>query len=154
MTDPFFKFGRYLLPVFVSLLVLCSFNDAKALCVLPESPGNWVNVDPNTRGLTTAELSFSCQDVVINGKRNPSWHLRVSGKCHPNDCDWGVVGGSNWKDGYILFKYEQGFATRYVYVKYYPAEPGFDDNLYVYMWTDYRDSNRQDGASEYWFKRG
>lgn len=43
--------------------------------------GTWVNIDPNTRGVTR---------LVIRRVGN-TVRLRVFGKCHPTDCNWGVV---------------------------------------------------------------
>ena len=43
--------------------------------------GKWFNVDPETRDITT----------IIVKKKNDSWTIQAWGKCHPKDCDWGVV---------------------------------------------------------------
>lgn len=43
--------------------------------------GNWVNVDPNTRGVTR---------IVIR-RAGGAVRLGAFGQCHPTDCDWGTV---------------------------------------------------------------
>jgi hypothetical protein len=42
-------------------------------------PGLWRNHDPNTGGITRVDLSQSGSAVQI----------RMWGRCHPADCDWG-----------------------------------------------------------------
>ena len=48
-------------------------------CIFIE--GKWKNVDPDTRGLTTLDITVDGDRVKVH-----AW-----GKCHPTDCDWGVV---------------------------------------------------------------
>lgn len=43
--------------------------------------GKWMNVDPNTSGITTISIQMNSADVMVQ-----AW-----GKCHPQDCDWGKV---------------------------------------------------------------
>jgi hypothetical protein len=52
----------------------------------PEKPvrnylGKWTNVNSETRGITT----------VLISEDNSGLKIEVWGKCHPTDCDWGVV---------------------------------------------------------------
>lgn len=42
---------------------------------------NWKNIDANTGGITRIEITKSGNNVFVH----------VWGKCHPEDCDWGVV---------------------------------------------------------------
>ena len=109
--------------VFLAILFLCvSTQQVHAQCVQPPEEGKWANADPNTRSLTRAELRFTCQDQILNGQLyppGPPWHIHLWGKCHPTDCDWGEVGAQNVTIGgrtYVYGVYQQGFATRYVYV--------------------------------------
>jgi hypothetical protein len=44
--------------------------------------GVWVNVDPNTGGMTRLEIQRVDDETV-------SFH--GFGKCHPSDCDWGEI---------------------------------------------------------------
>ncbi|NYT02808.1 MAG: hypothetical protein GKC10_08665 [Methanosarcinales archaeon] len=43
--------------------------------------GKWTNVDPNTGGITTLDITVSGTSAQVH-----AW-----GKCHPSDCDWGSV---------------------------------------------------------------
>lgn len=43
--------------------------------------GNWMNVDPNTTGITR----------IVIGESGGGLTVHVWGKCHPTDCDWGEV---------------------------------------------------------------
>ena len=43
--------------------------------------GTWINEDPDTRGITRL--------VISNGPRNDELTIRVFGKAHPSDIDWG-----------------------------------------------------------------
>jgi len=122
-----------------------------ALCIQPNQEGTWVNADSATRGITWANLRFVCQDVILNGQPyppGPPWYVHLHGKCHPDDCDWGEVGAQHLSSGYIYAFYDQGFAKRHVYFKMSQYRPG---QLWMYMWTDFTDPNRQDYAINNWF---
>lgn len=129
---------------------------AHALCAVQPEEGTWVNADPNTRSLTTAVLSFTCQDQVLNGQPwppGPPWHMHLWGKCSPTDCDWGEVGAANVISGgrsYVYAVYNQGFATRYVYADMSQSFPG---QLWIWMYTDFADPARADYVSQNWFVR-
>lgn len=43
--------------------------------------GKWVNVDPETRDISS----------IVVKKENDSWTIQAWGKCHPTDCEWGAV---------------------------------------------------------------
>lgn len=45
--------------------------------------GHWKNVNSNTRGITKLEIKQSGNGVTVH-----AW-----GKCHPQDCDWGIKHG-------------------------------------------------------------
>ena len=129
-------------------------SPAQALCVTPEEAGSWVNSVPNTRSITQINVRFQCQDQVINGQLYPPvspYYLRLFGACSPTDCDWGEIGATRDSAGWIRTTIHQGFATRYVWVKAYTGYA--DDWLRVYIWTDFRASNRTDYASDEWFNR-
>lgn len=54
-----------------------------------------------------------CQDQIDNGQPyppGPPWYMRIFGKCHPTDCDWGQVGAQRLSTGHIYATYDQGFA--------------------------------------------
>ena len=138
-----------LLPAFAALP-----KPAHAMCASPTEAGNWVNVDPNARGITQIQLQFVCQDQVLNGQLyppGPPWYVHVFGACYPTDCDWGTVGAQKLDAGWIYAFYDPGFAKNYVYAKTWPQYPGY---LYVWAWTTFTDgSGRADYADSGWFQR-
>ncbi|MEM6377009.1 MAG: C1 family peptidase, partial [Bacteroidota bacterium] len=54
----------------------------------PSLNGLWVNVDSNTRSITTLNVS------------NSNTRLRAWGSCSPTDCDWGTVSMTKYGSGY------------------------------------------------------
>jgi len=64
----FNKIAVYLLTLFLFGL---SAQQAYALCLTQQEDGNWINSDSNTRSLARAELRFTCQDQILNGKLYP-----------------------------------------------------------------------------------
>jgi hypothetical protein len=99
-------------------------------------------------------VRFQCQDVIVNGQPYPPgfpYYLHLFGSCYPTDCDWGEVGARRDSSGWIRTTIDHGFATRSVWVKAYP---GYSvDWLRVWIWTDFKDPNRADYASNDWFNR-
>lgn len=61
--------------VLLGLVMLGSFVVASPADFL----GSWVNVDPNTGGLTK----------LIVAQQGGGYTVQGFGKCHPTDCDWG-----------------------------------------------------------------
>lgn len=134
--------------------ILLTGSPAQALCIQPEEEGHWKNYDPDTRGITKAHVRFVCQDQVLNGQLyppGPPYYVHLWGSCHPTDCDWGEVGAYRDPNGWIRTTYNQGFATRYVWIKAYTGYT--KDWLRVYIWTDFADPNRKDYAMDNWFNR-
>jgi hypothetical protein len=125
-----------------------------SLCVTPFEEGNWQNIDGATRGITKVNVTFNCQDVVLNGELyppGPPFKIHMFGKCHPSDCDWGVadahrvtIGSTNWIRAY----YDHSFARRYVYIKPSTLYPG---KLFMWMYTDFSDAARPDYILRNWF---
>ncbi len=61
--------------------VCCLLAFPQAWAAISDLTGDWVNIDPATRGITR-----------INVTRAGTQHrIRVFGKCRPTDCDWGSV---------------------------------------------------------------
>ena len=103
--------------VIMKILMILTFALA---CILAthgqtsELAGEWVNVDPRTRGLTRLVISRS----------EKGWNISAWGNCHPRDCVWGSVViapvGSSVDDhsfyqGFAVWR--AGFATKYVTLK-------------------------------------
>lgn len=144
------------LPLIVGAAMLGSAGGADRVllqCLTQKEDGKWRNADPNTRSLTRIELEFTCQDQILNGEPyppGPPWHMHVWGKCHPTDCDWGRIGAERLSNNKIYGRYNQGYAKRYVYARMSQYRPG---QLWVYAWTDFSSSSRQDYGSHNWFVR-
>lgn len=144
---------RFNLLALILLLALGYTGNASALCVTPTELGElgrWNNIDLNTKSITKADLGFACGDVILNGVvPYTGYQIRLFGSCHPNDCNWGWANiqpdGSGWYRATI----DQGFATRYVWVKKYAYWSR--DYLRIYIWTDFDSPSRQDYASDGWF---
>jgi len=64
--------------------------------------GYWVNMNPETRGITRAEIQQRLDKLVVH-----MW-----GKCHPSDCDWGTAeaAAASARQGSIHLVWNQGFA--------------------------------------------
>jgi hypothetical protein len=64
--------------------------------------GNWINDNPQTRGITKLDVEQKGDAVTVH-----AW-----GACHPQDCDWGtengLAGGNSagvaWDQGFVLRK--------------------------------------------------
>jgi hypothetical protein len=147
----------------VCLLATVLVGSAVAsMCIVPPEEGNWVNYDPDTRGITRANFRMECRDASVthcNGDIcwttsavKSHYFLRLFGSCSPTDCDWGEVEGvtaTGSLEGWYYFYYDHGFAKRYVYVRTYPQWPGW---LRVWIYTDFTDPNRQDYVMDDWFR--
>jgi hypothetical protein len=137
----------------VVLFVWSTTAPAEASCKVQPEEGRWVNTDGATRSLPRIELKFVCQDQVLNGELyppGPPWYVRVFGKCHPANCDWGEVGATRIDAGHVYATYDQGFARRYVYAKMSAYRPG---QLWVYTFTDFADPSRPDYEVHNWYTR-
>lgn len=153
-----------LLAVASILTVLFLPGLAATLCIDPFEDGAWSNDDPNTGGITRVEVQMICNDVVLCGvdenghvdceEPSPPWRVHLWGKCHPSDCDWGVVNGQDFytSDGtkWIYAFYNHGFAKRYVYLKPSSLRPG---HLFLWMLSDFTDPGRPDYIMRNWYHK-
>jgi hypothetical protein len=116
---------------------------AQALCAQSPMAGEWVSVNGATRGLTRAEIQVGCCDQVLNGVPvcSPPDSVRLFGRCHPSDCDWGTVSGrlQSQNGRSLLAVYNQGFARRTVRI-----DNLANGNLRVRVFTDFADPGRRD----------
>jgi hypothetical protein len=67
--------------LFMVLLVLCMTT--MIFADLNGYAGRWVNIDPNTRGITAL-------NITVNGTQV---NVQAWGSAHPRDIDWGVIDG-------------------------------------------------------------
>ncbi len=123
---------------------------AKAsLCSAPMA-GDWRNIDANTRAMTRALVDFTCNDVVLCPVGQPCtipesfYSMRMFGKCHPTDCNWGRLRAYDMGDGWIRSIYSFGFKTSHVWLKTY----NFYGLTYLRVWV-HNDFTPADGRADY-----
>ena len=116
---------------------------------LNQMTGNWQNVDPNTRGITT---------LIIDGNPN-NLRMHAWGKCHPQDCDWGEVDAYAYAPNVsapivptaqaVSAVFTTGFSQTLVIVS-----PAGNNVIRAEVYTRFTDrSNRSDYRETYTFKR-
>jgi hypothetical protein len=120
-----------------------------SLCSAP-LVGDWHNIDANTNSMTRALVDFTCSDVVLCPVGQPCtggdsyYSMRVFGKCHPTDCDWGRLRAYDMGDGWIRSIYSFGFKTSHVWLKTY----NYYGLTYLRVWV-YNDFTAADGRTDY-----
>src|SRR5262245_5541576 len=92
---------RAMLVVFI-ILIASSVVSAD----ISQFSGNWKNVDPNTRGLTTLKIDVRGTRVGIQ-----AW-----GKCHPSDCAWGYAEGTAYASSVESSLAESAHAVSTIYL--------------------------------------
>jgi hypothetical protein len=124
------------------ILAGATHSPAYALCVANPMSGRWVTTNPSTRFLTRAHVEVGCCDQILNGELHcsPPDSVRLFGKCHPTDCDWGARTGrfTNAAGTQMNMSYNQSFARRDVRIS--PS----GENLRVRVITNFRDPSRRD----------
>lgn len=134
---------------FLTFGLMAATPSAQALCIDPPEDGLWVNVNPNTRGITRAVVEFHCIDVIFPGHPiPPSWYVTLWGKCHPTDCPWGRVPATSRRVGgrtVIIARYNQGFAKRLVTIRHIPR----GNRLRIHIRTNFVDPHRRDYSATY-----
>jgi hypothetical protein len=144
----------------LSLIGAAGSTPAHALCITPpvtDQHGSWRNVDAGTRSVTRVRVNNLCSDLRLcdtNGvcTSNGGYFVRVFGKCHPTDCDWGEVKATPMSDGWIRATYARSWATKHVWLKTYGSGPLV--RLRVYVQTDFTAADgRTDYITDEWFVR-
>ena len=97
---------------------------AHALCSgSSQANGTWKNIDPNTNSVTKVVLDWGCADQALCDTSGhcvyPAGSIRVFGKCHPTDCDWGSRRTYAENGGWESATYKHSWATKSVWVKPY-----------------------------------
>lgn len=126
-------------------------GSAHALCGPVEEEGSWVSHP--TRGIIAEmEIGFLCQDQIINGQPYPEGDphtIHAFGDCFPTNCDWGELAADH--DGtWHSTTYEFGFVTKTVYAK---MSSYYDDELYVWIYSDFHDGRADGSDSGYMIRR-
>ena len=67
----------------VSFLIILLGSNLSYGATLNDFIGSFKNTNPATRGLTKVQINNS------NSSDQAELQIRVKGKCHPVDCDWG-----------------------------------------------------------------
>lgn len=96
--------------------------------------GVWINNDSQTGGITKIVISHQEDDLIIN----------PFGKCHPVDCDWGVVSIRYSNTLPIEVTMEQDFKTVHVSIVSYT-----DDYLHVKTDNVFDNEIQRDYSAEY-----
>lgn len=142
---------------FTGAFAVTSSAPAHALCVSSPLAGSWRNINPNTRSITRVTVTQGCGDQVLcdtDGHCSTSgggYGVRVWGKCHPTDCDWGSRSAVSRGNGWILATYRRSYATSYVWLKVYKR--GGTNQLRVNVRTDFTAADgRTDYTTDEWFR--
>lgn len=141
---------------FISMLILsvtgCASNKMvqKSSAGIPPliyeiSGGDWNNIDNESSGVTRLTIS----------EAEGGWTVHAWGKCHPSDCDWGVVElrflGDSIRDKSPKYGYaywDNGFSETHLILKAGAEELSAD------FYTIFKDaSDRANYRSFYRFKK-
>ncbi|MEM7801218.1 MAG: hypothetical protein AAF633_18645 [Chloroflexota bacterium] len=127
----------------------CSIPALEA--AVPEG-GTWVRYDQTTTGVTKVYVSAGCKDQVQNGKLiGPDYRVQIYQQCGAAECRWGFQDATKNGDGWVRTTYDQGYVTRYVWIKKYQYFGR--EFLRVWIWHDYASSRFQDVSSDKWYVR-
>ena len=88
--------------------------------------GTWNNQDPSTNGVT---------EIVINTNEGGHLQAHVWGKCHPIDCDWGVM-EVNSRNGLAGSVFDAGVIT--TTMEFIPLP---DERLLVVYKSEFKDQS-------------
>jgi hypothetical protein len=129
-------------------------SPAHALCSgTNPANGSWHNIDPNTNSITRVDVQWGCADQVLcpvgGACYSPVGSIRVFGRCHPTDCDWGTRTTYAENDGWARARYDNSWATKHVWIKTY----SYYGQTYLRVWvnTDFTPADgRQDYITDVW----
>ncbi|REF31674.1 hypothetical protein [Calidifontibacter indicus] len=126
------------------------------LCTTSPLDGTWYNSDSATQSITRTRVYCGddtqtvCNGNICSTTYGVARYVQLWGKCYPTDCAWGSRKLTLRSDGWSTAFYDQGFATRTVWVR---TESWYGRTyLRVSIWNDYRDS-RTDKWTTDWFLR-
>lgn len=102
----------------------------------PTLAGDWVNVDPNTNGMTRLTIGQSDAGYTFHGY----------GKCHPQDCDWGEIPAAPVTAGadQLWGSYNFGFKKTHITVR-----PD-DNELEATVVNDYADGDGRTDRTDFY----
>lgn len=162
---------RKLVPSAVALLLTASVsflsNSAIAgQCIVGQvkEVGTWINPDANTTGITKAIFAEDCRDdskTTCYGSGDERYcsithgvklvyTARLWGKCTPSDCYWGQVDGRYTSSNWLVFTYNQGYASRVVWGQVWSENNNW---LRLIVDTDFVDPARSDYRFDKWMRR-
>jgi hypothetical protein len=140
--------------MFAVIVTTFTAAPAQALCSgTSPATGSWHNIDPNTNSVTRVELDWGCADHEVcdtsGNCSSPAGTIRVFGRCHPSDCDWGSRTTYAMDGGWEKATYRYDWATKYVWVRPYQ----YYGRTYLRVWvnTDFTAADgRQDYITDVW----
>lgn len=102
----------------------------------PTLAGEWVNVDPNTNGMTRLTI----------GQNDAGYSFHGYGKCHPQDCDWGEIPAAPVTAGadQLWGSYNFGFKKTHITVR-----PDGDE-LEATVVNDYADNDGRTDRTDFY----
>ena len=130
-----FQLGISLEPLVKRQVIVTESDESCArVRAIDDFMGNWVNIDPDTGGMTRLVIQ-KVDDTTV------SYH--GYGKCVPTDCDWGVINVPLTPEE-LVGTYEFGFKNTRITVKL------FDDRLLAETFDDYTKADgRPDRTTTY-----
>lgn len=102
--------------------------------------GQYVNVNPATRGITRLYLVRNCHSRRV-------YRVKIYGKCHPRDCSWRPARAVYYGHGRFRSVVNHGFAKRLITIR---TNGRF---MIVRVITNFRDPNRRDYVATYRLRR-
>ena len=105
-----------------------------AYTVASDFVGTWVNDDPKTEGMTRLIIGQTGNKVTVHGY----------GKCHPTDCDWGIISVPYTGNPFTAV-YEHGFKTNTLTIRLLDT-----NSLHVHSSNVFHDGTNRDYEADYY----